>query len=68
MLALATGSLSFVCSPALRPAQTHLPVAMGSTADFKNGLTLEYEGAPWKVRVAVLVGPRLATTGASGCI
>ena len=59
MLASLAWSLSFVCSPALRPA--HAPastaVMMGSTTDFKVGLTIEFEGAPWKITEFLHVKP-----------
>ena len=51
MLALGVSSFSFVCSPGVRPARAHAAagVSMGTTADFKNGLTIEFEGQPWKI-------------------
>jgi len=58
MLAASIASLSFVCSPALRTtAPSPVPIVMGSTTDFKIGLTLEFEGAPWKVTEFLHVKP-----------
>jgi len=57
MLAASIASLSFVCSPALRPARAAPLIAMGSTTDFKVGLTIEFEGAPWKITEFLHVKP-----------
>ena len=63
MLALGASSLSFVCSPGVRPARTHAAagVSMGTTADFKNGLTIEFEGQPWKIVEFLHVTPAADT-------
>jgi elongation factor P len=50
-------SLAFMLSPALRPAHVASTVVMGSTTDFKVGLTIEFEGAPWKVTEFLHVKP-----------
>merc|ERR1719454_2786213 len=58
MLAASIASLSFVCSPTLRTREASpVPIAMGSTTDFKVGLTLEFEGAPWKITEFLHVKP-----------
>ena len=59
MLAASIASLSFMCPSALRTATTVSPmsIVMGSTTDFKVGLTIEFEGAPWKVTEFLHVKP-----------
>ena len=38
-------------------ARRSLAVAMGSTSDFKNGLTLEFENSVWKITSFLHVKP-----------
>ena len=73
MLSFALAPSSFVAPGSRLSTQVSrgASVCMGSTADFKNGLTLEDEGAVWKITsflhvrwhvdMAVLVVPQLTT-------
>ena len=73
MLSFAVASCSFVAPGSLLSTQVSrgASVSMGSTADFKNGLTLEDENSVWKitsflhvrwhVHTAVFVVPQLTT-------
>ena len=73
MLSFALASSSFVAPGSRLSTQVSrgASVCMGSTADFKNGLTLEDEGSVWKITsflhvrwhvdTAVLVVPQLTT-------
>ena len=73
MLSFALASSSFVAPGSRLSTQVSrgASVCMGSTADFKNGLTLEDEGSVWKITsflhvrwhvdMAVLVVPQLTT-------
>jgi elongation factor P len=58
MLATASAALCFVMQPALRTSSVVAPnLRMGSTTDFKIGLTIEFEGAPWKITEFLHVKP-----------
>ena len=73
LLSFALASSSFVAPGSRLSTQVSrgASVCMGSTADFKNGLTLEDEGSVWKITsflhvrwhvdMAVLVVPQLTT-------
>lgn len=61
MLAIATTALAaYLVGPPLRlatPAVRSGAIDMGSTTDFKVGLTIEFEGTPWKITEFLHVKP-----------
>jgi len=59
LAASSLAALCFVLQPALQmPARILASsISMGSTTDFKVGLTIEFEGAPWKVTEFLHVKP-----------
>ena len=60
LLAASLVATAFMVSPQVRPAgapSRSAAPAMGSTADFKNGLTIEFENSVWKVTDFLHVKP-----------
>ena len=58
MLALLSQPLAFVAPASRLPAQPRARApCMGSTSDFKNGLTLEFENSVWKITSFLHVKP-----------